>query len=527
MSDDRKDLPPVTSPNFLEKVREAVQTYLGNRGATLDRGITLRDLTESGLVTLRANFGKGSSNPIGGPGSLILESIPTSSGVVGGAYEPDFTKPPTPTGFAAIVSVSWASIQVTTDAQTYTVGNGHSKTILYGAKYQSGDALPAFSDSAVLTEFPGDVGSCPVDAASLYRLWVKWVSTDGIESDPAGGTNGLLPTTGALDDAAIVNLTATNIKSGAVTVGQYIMSYNFRPGVAGWRIDGNGTAELANAVIRGTVYATAGQIGGITIASNAVRAGQTAYNTGQGFHLGSDGRLSLGNSTGNRLTWDGTNLSLTGELNAATGTFAGDISAATGTFTGNVHGSQFTTGAYTGYAWPAVNNYGTYLGPGGLLMGNANNGKYFQLTHDGNLYAPGFSVVNGVMSISQANVINTLNIAGNAVTIPSSAFTAAAVNYNLTGVLQSLGFTSFGGPVFITATFQASLVSGSNAGSVALRRDGIQLTYVTTTTQEKGYAISFTDTPGAGYHTYDLFASNPAVTYQYSNRSLFTIEVKR
>jgi hypothetical protein len=63
-----------------------------------------------------------------------------------------------------------------------------------------------------------------------------------------------------------------------------------------------------------------------------VRAGQTAYNTGQGFHLGSDGGFSLGNSAGNRLTWDGTNLDVVGG-----GTFSGDISAATGTFSGSVN----------------------------------------------------------------------------------------------------------------------------------------------------------------------------------------------
>lgn len=48
MSDDRKDLPPVSAPNFLEKVREALSIYMGNRGDKLDRGITLRDLTDSG-----------------------------------------------------------------------------------------------------------------------------------------------------------------------------------------------------------------------------------------------------------------------------------------------------------------------------------------------------------------------------------------------------------------------------------------------------------------------------------------------
>lgn len=61
-------------------------------------------------------------------------------------------------------------------------------------------------------------------------------------------------------------------------------------------------------------------------------------------------------------------------------------------------------GAYTGYAWPAVNNYGFHLGPNGLLLGNANNGKYFQVTNDGNIYAPGFTVINGAGTIADMTI---------------------------------------------------------------------------------------------------------------------------
>jgi len=100
--------------------------------------------------------------------------------------------------------------------------------------------------------------------------------------------------------------------------------------------------------------------------------------------------------------------------------------AGNATFGGNVVGGQFTTGAYTGYAWPAINNYGTYLGPSGLLIGNANNNKYLQVTHDGNIYAPGFSIVNGnatfggKLTAAAIDAVNTINIAGNAVTTSNS-----------------------------------------------------------------------------------------------------------
>ncbi|MEM2047248.1 MAG: hypothetical protein QXZ06_05160, partial [Candidatus Jordarchaeales archaeon] len=51
--------------------------------------------------------------------------------------------------------------------------------------------------------------------------------------------------------------------------------------------------------------------------SGSIRGGQTAWNTGSGFWLGyADGayKFSVGSSSGNRLTWDGSSLFLTGTL---------------------------------------------------------------------------------------------------------------------------------------------------------------------------------------------------------------------
>jgi hypothetical protein len=59
-------------------------------------------------------------------------------------------------------------------------------------------------------------------------------------------------------------------------------------------------------------------------------------------------------------------------------------------------------GVYTGYAWPAAGaaNIGFHLGPSGLLLGNFNNGKYFQVGSDGNIYAPSFTIINGAATFS-------------------------------------------------------------------------------------------------------------------------------
>ncbi len=90
----------------------------------------------------------------------------------------------------------------------------------------------------------------------------------------------------------------------------------------------------------GSVWASAGRFGtstnywsissGVLVATGAgdvaIRAGQTDYDTGTGFWLGlktGTAKLSLGNSAGDKLTWDGTNVALTGTITAAAGAIGG------------------------------------------------------------------------------------------------------------------------------------------------------------------------------------------------------------
>ena len=183
----RTDLPSISSPNFLEKVREALSVYLGHRGDDLDRGLTVRDLAEAGaagkvihtaISTAVSNIGLGSTSTI----NTTIEP------------EKDLTPPPTPAGFAVTASI--VNLIVTCDAQSYTEGHGHYKSVLYGKTHTSG-ALPVFANALVLTEFAGSVFSYATNPATTWRLWLKWMSVDGmLSSNPAGGTNGVAVTTG-------------------------------------------------------------------------------------------------------------------------------------------------------------------------------------------------------------------------------------------------------------------------------------------------------------------------------------------
>lgn len=185
MIDERKDLPPVGAPNFDERLREAIQTYLGTRGDIMNRGLVVGDLVDIGLVTLRPGIltGGGRGRPVAGPGPAITD-----------AYEIDLTPPPTPTGFAVSAAISHVFIECADP--TYPQGHGHARTVVYGATWTSGP-LPTFSDAVEITAFQGAIFAHPTNPATIWHLWIKWQTADGVLSaSPAGGTNGLVAETG-------------------------------------------------------------------------------------------------------------------------------------------------------------------------------------------------------------------------------------------------------------------------------------------------------------------------------------------
>ena len=107
----------------------------------------------------------------------------------------DLTPPPTPTDFAATPAINTVLIQH--GQPEYTVGSGHSHTVLYGKEFIEGDILTPFNPAEKIAEFTGNTYTLPSDPGTTWRLWIKWVSKDGgISTVPAGGTNGIEVTTG-------------------------------------------------------------------------------------------------------------------------------------------------------------------------------------------------------------------------------------------------------------------------------------------------------------------------------------------
>ena len=153
---------------------------------------------------------------------------------------------------------------------------------------------------------------------------------------------------------------------------------------------------------------------------------------------------------------------------------AGAISVAISMTAAKIMGGQFTS-----YGWPSTAGGGYYLGSEGLMLGTYNvsipatsmvAGKmyrvktvgstdfttvggtntvgasfkatgtpsgsgtvalesFFQIQSDGNMYAPGMSMVDGVLTIAQLNVIDTGQLFANAVTLPMTASAAPGDNH--------------------------------------------------------------------------------------------------
>ena len=167
-----------------------------------------------------------------------------------------------------------------------------------------------------------------------------------------------------IDDAKIASVSAGKLTAGSVSVGEYAQSTGFVSGSAGWRISGNGNAEFSGVVVRGTIYASAGLIGGNTIDATGIQSpGYAAGSTG--FRFDTSGLLRAFASSGARVF---------------------DM-AATGTAPVFKFGSVFEV----------------------LANGAA--------SYSGNLNAAGGTYA-GTLTAAAINAVDTINLAGNAVTVP-------------------------------------------------------------------------------------------------------------
>lgn len=133
-------------------------------------------------------------------------------------------------------------------------------------------------------------------------------------------------------------------------------------------------------------------------------------------------------------------------------------------------------GSFTSYAWP-TSGTGFYLGPEGLLLGNANTGKYFQVTSSGNIYAPNFSIIDGNATFSGTTYVNALSGDVNKIVAVSGDYGGQDIASDTwttigTAVLPASSHTSGHTPSAILTVYMFS-GGGAKSGAIRLLINGV------------------------------------------------------
>ncbi|MDH1477884.1 hypothetical protein N5F13_25745, partial [Comamonas thiooxydans] len=140
-------------------------------------------------------------------------------------------------------------------------------------------------------------------------------------------------------------------------------------------------------------------------------------------------------------------------------TVRGAIYSSAGTIGGiTINGNGLNSGGYWGYVWPPAGQSGFHIGPNGILLGNANNGRYVEIQANGNIFMPGFSIQNG-------NATFWGNLSGASGTF-SGTLTAQRVIS-----MENLDYNIATVAVGVTAADQASPIDGEILGVTAPAAD--------------------------------------------------------
>ena len=221
------------------------------------------------------------------------------------------------------------------------------------------------------TQFVHDSGNAfdPIIVTNVRYYWIRCKKNVGADADRTAVSDFSTGTTSGV--SATVLATAVNWSNVAnPTIGVDLNaddSIKINLGDASAETSGN---AVATSGIEEDVTITQG---GIRMnQGGSIRGGQTSYNSGEGFFLGYDSnkyKLSVRTSTSEALTFDGSNLSVTGNITATSGTFTGTVNASAGAFTGDVStSSKFVagSGATSATMDGADANYKFYAGAAAL-----------------------------------------------------------------------------------------------------------------------------------------------------------------
>jgi len=128
--------------------------------------------------------------------------------------------------------------------------------------------------------------------------------------------------------------------------------------------------------------------------------------------------------------------------------------------------------------------------------------------------------------------VETLKIKDNAVTIPTSVYTAGSISFQLSWTtIQTLTITTSGSPLLIGFSFVGVPISGMRLGCRILRDATVLVSFGPVALWASTYqpvAFIYADTPAAETYTYTVQCNemnNDAAAA--ANRSMYIIETKK
>ena len=328
------------------------------------------------------------------------------------------------------VSGSYPNISPITNATIYSSGTSGSNVFTVAVEN---------STDSTTRRYYGRIRT--IDSSNNPSSWSPIVQSD--QENPL------------ISNQYIASLTAAKITAGTIGAHEIILtqagaataysapantavirSSDYSANTAGWLIRGDGFAEFDQAAIRGAVKA-----GAVFIDEhNRWKANTTGS-------VISTAEFKVGNST-KYVYWDGTNLSFTGNLSAAGGTFSGELSG--GTISIGSGNSIFKADS------------------NGIYLGNSTfSSAPFRVTPQGVLTASNANItgtINATSGSISGNLITGGTISGTSININGGTFrvdsdgSLTATNADITGEINATSGSISGG--LVTGTITAADISG-------------------------------------------------------------------
>lgn len=517
-------IPGSVSPELkkvLEPIREYVQTIAGRRGDDLDTAVTFRDLINSGIATLDLS-------KIARDGAVPI-SLPVPEELV------DLSTPPAPIDFLTTsgigtIFLSWngaafrsyayteiwrsstndigSAVLVATSVPTRyadPIGAGGNRYYWVRFVSQAGVAGPfnavegtlgyASDDPAYLIDVLSEVyGEAAVANAPFFYVASPTV-INGVTVPQGTYIKTAFIADASISSAKISTLVANKITAGFINADVGIRTFRgyaselYAGGTYTEQLDSQG--NVVGLTANNPTFKVVGGVADFRVDAFRIFGTGVSPQTAVPFYVDQYGVVRMNTAI---IENGAITNALIGNVIQSDVFLPGVVGwqinkNGTAQFNGNVQvRGEVLGGSFTGYAWPAAGARGFYLGPQGLLLGNASSGYYLQYDVPTGFFAVGgngqalqfntqtgqllFSgqlagaggTFSGALTAAAVNAVNTINLAGDAVTIPRSAAGSVSGTW---GPSVTLPDCVAGIPIVIFGYFDPVTVSSGSPPSSA------------------------------------------------------------